>query len=135
MRLTVTHLRAAGLSDAQIIKVIEEAEAGMTARMNDAIKDLWGRMFEVVNNMQQRLAIPHGEKGGKFHDTLVGNMAELAAMLPQLNITNDPEIAAMGAALGQLSAYPAEMLRVSPDARAAAQTKAAELVKRMAQYV
>lgn len=129
-----------GIPPEEADRLVAEAVEGINARLNDAVKDLWTRMHKVVTNMQERLAVPLDEKGkpqkgGKFHDTLVTNVAELVELLPRLNLTNDPEIARMATDMGQLVAFPAETLRVSPEARSATQAKAAALAKRMAQYL
>lgn len=124
-----------GIPPEEAERLVTEAIDGINARLTDAVRDLWTRMHEVVSKMQERLAIPAGEKGGKFHDTLVSNVAELVELLPKLNLTNDPEIDALGKAMGQLVQVPAETLRTSPEAREVTRKKAAELAKRMAQYV
>lgn len=124
-----------GIPPEEAEKLCEQAVDGMQARLNDALKDLWKRMYEVVSTMQSRLSIPIGEKGGRFHDTLVDNVIELVELLPRLNLTGDPEIARMADEMQGLTKYPAETLRQSPDARTAVADKAALLIKQMAGYV
>lgn len=124
-----------GIPPEEADRLVAEAVEGINARLNDAVRDLWTRMHTAVSNMQARLSVPAGTKGGKFHDTLVSNVQDIVDLLPKLNLTNDPAIAQMGRDLAQLVMHPAETLRISPDARAATQLKAAALVKQMAQYV
>lgn len=124
-----------GIPPEEADRLVAEAVDGINARLNDAVRDLWARMHKVVTNMQERLSVPVGEKGGKFHDTLVSNVQDLLELMPKLNLTNDPEIAQMGRDMTALVAHPAETLRQSPDAREATRAKAAALAKRMAQYV
>lgn len=129
-----------GIPPEEADRLVAEAVDGINARLNDAVKDLWGRMYKVVANMQERLSVPLDEKGkaakgGKFHDTLVTNVAELIELLPRLNLTNDPNIDAAAKAMMGLVQHPAETLRVSPEAREATRAKAAALAKKMAQYV
>jgi hypothetical protein len=124
-----------GIPPEEADRLVAEAVEGINTRLNEAVKDLWARMHVVVTNMQERLAVPIGAKGGKFHDTLVGNVQDLLDVLPKLNLTNDPAIAQMAADMTHLVQFPAETLRQSPDARETTGLKAAALAKRMAQYV
>jgi hypothetical protein len=116
-------------------KLCVAAVEGLEACLNTAIKDVWSRMYGVVTAMQARLEIPIGEKGGKFHDSLVDNVAELLAILPNLNLLNDPEITTMSSEMKSLTKYPAETLRISPEARSVTAERAAALAAKMACYV
>lgn len=108
---------------------------GVQAQISDALKDLWARMHKVTAAMHERLSIPAGAKGGKFHDTLVTNIEDVLAVLPKLNLTNDPDIAAMGQMMETLVAAGPETLRTAPDLREQTARKAAELAKKMACFV
>lgn len=111
------------------------AAEGLESCLQSAINDVWKRMHSVVSAMQARLDVPIGEKGGKFHDSLVDNVSELVTLMPRLNLLNDPEITTMSNALQQLTKYPAETLRLSPEARSVTAERAAELIARMSGYV
>lgn len=124
-----------GIPPEEADRLVAEAVDGINARLTDAIKDLWARMYKVVGNMQERLAVPVGEKGGKFHDTLVTNVQDLIELLPKLNLTNDPDIARAAQEMSALVQHPAETLRQSEEVRKATCAKAAALAKRMSQYV
>lgn len=124
-----------GVPPDEVQKLMDAQVAGINERLNDAVKNLWSRMHEVVSNMQARLAVPIGEKGSKFHDTLVGNVQELLDLLPQLNLTNDPAIAKMAEQMRGLTVAPADVLREQSETRAAVAAKAKKLADRMKQYV
>lgn len=111
-----------------------EAVAGLEAQVTEAVRDLWGRMRTVVAAMSERLAVPHGAPGGKFHDTLTGNIQDLLTRIPALNLTGDPEIEALSAEMQTLLVAP-ETLRTDPDVRAEKAAKAKALAARMAQFV
>jgi hypothetical protein len=51
-------------------------------------KDIWNRIKESVSHLVERLS----EKKPIFHDTLVTNISELITLLPQLNVTDNPDI-------------------------------------------
>ena len=50
------------------------------------MRDPYERLYQHISRMVTRLSDPKGV----FHDTLVTGLAELCAVLPGLNITNDP---------------------------------------------
>jgi len=52
---------------------------------NQAMSDLWMRLFKVVEHMVERL----GKVDHKFKNSLVTNISELCELLPKLNITDD----------------------------------------------
>ncbi len=112
----------------------KNAVAGLEGQVGAAVKDLLQRMHGVVSSMAGRLDVPHGEKGGKFHDTLVGNISDMVARIPALNLTDDPEIKQLAQAMQEL-VCPPEVLRLDPDARADKAAKAKALAARMSQYV
>lgn len=119
----------------------EEAEAmrlealnGLQEQVNDALKDLWGRMSKVVVAMQERLSIPHGEKGGKFHDTLVENIRDIVDKVPTLNLTGDVVLTQVAKEMEDLLVAP-DALRTDPDLRAAKAAKAKLLAERMSTYI
>jgi hypothetical protein len=135
------------LPDAEDFRIIEgippdEAERlckvaveGLEAHLNEAITDLWKRMFKVVAAMQEKLVVPIGKPGGRFHDTLVDNISELVELLPRLNLTGSAEINAIADDMHELTRYPAEILRTSPEARDTTAARAAAIAERMKAYV
>jgi hypothetical protein len=68
-----------------------------------AVKDIQQRLVKAVGHMSDTLHNPTAT----FRDTLVVNLRELAALVPKLNITNDPDITDMVAAIsGTLDVEP-----------------------------
>lgn len=123
-----------GVPAEEVERLQAEAVVGMHEQVTYALKDLWQRMHKVAAAMSERLAIPHGAPGGKFHDTLVDNIADLLKRVPALNLTGDPEIDRISDEMRGLLCQP-ETLRVDPDARADKAEKARLLAKRMAAFV
>lgn len=123
-----------GIPPEEVERLQAEAVQGMQEQVTYALKDLWSRMHKVATAMSERLAIPHGAPGGKFHDTLVDNIADLLVRVPALNLTNDPEIVKMTDEMRELLCQP-DMLRLDPDVRAVKAAKAAALSARMAAFV
>jgi hypothetical protein len=59
--------------------------------MENAMRDVWARMHDVVFKMAERLDDPKK----LFHDTLVSNVQETADLLRHLNATKDSNIEAI----------------------------------------
>ena len=54
----------------------------------EAVKDCWNRLHSVVSKAAQRLADPESN----LRESLLENVLEVCAMLPRLNITDDPAL-------------------------------------------
>ena len=112
-----------------------EAVSGLEEQVQAALKDLSGRMYAAVSAMQARLEIAPGEKGAKFHDSLVENIRELIKRIPKLNLTDDKEIIALSAEMEELVAHSPLTLREDPLVRNQTADKARALAARMATYI
>lgn len=82
----------------------------------EASKELFNRIFERVQHMVERLKLYHIGDDGKaknfFHASLVGNIKDLAELLPLLNVTDDPLLTKMAERLDlELCEYTPEELR------------------------
>ena len=76
-----------------------------------------------------------GKRSGVFRDSLVENIAELAAVLPALNVARDPELDRMARAmLGTLTKHDGDSLRDSEGARQETLDATAELLGEMANF-
>jgi hypothetical protein len=77
-----------GLPAQQAARLAESLEKSKRACMENAMRDVWMRMHDVVFKMAERLEDPKKT----FHDTLVTNVRETADLLKHLNAVNDPHI-------------------------------------------
>lgn len=109
----------------QIEKNAREAEAR-------AMRDLWDRLHDATAAMVDRLSQPDAI----FRDSLIGNMRELLAILPRLNISNDPALAALAdEADRKLAAYHPQDLRDDKATRAAVAADAAAIMDKMRDFM
>lgn len=69
-------------------KVKSAIEAAAEARMATAMGDVWKRMAETVSYFQTRMADPKAV----FRDSTVENIDDLLALIPGLNVLDDPDI-------------------------------------------
>lgn len=117
-------------------ELVEEIKNNIVDNNVNAIQNAnnaaWTRVIERVEKLKIGLeAYKPGGNGqkveGKFHDTLIGNIAELASLIPSINVANDPDLSRMAQKLNSLTAYTAQDLRES-DALRQEVTKQAGLV-------
>jgi hypothetical protein len=70
-------------------ELVKNCERAYNDRLNNAMKDAWGRLHECLMRMSERLA--DNEKGEKkiFRDSLIENAVELVDLLKHFNLTGD----------------------------------------------
>ena len=86
--------------------------------------DLSERLRDAILKVATKLADPKAI----FRDTLTGNLADLLALVPDLNLRDDPTISAMADKAKALLEHDPETLREDPIARADTAVKAQEIV-------
>lgn len=105
----------------EIDRIRQQIENSTQAAFEDAVKDVYNRIGNVVGHMAGRLRAYNVTADGvehPFRDSMVENVRELAALLPALNVTEDAGIAQVSASIAQeLCTYDADTLRASQNAR------------------
>lgn len=108
----------------------------------EAQRELLRRMIAPVKAMADKLSEQPklDKKTGKakddivFRDTLIGNIQEIVALAPKLNITGDQQIDQFCKEMEGLTRYTPDTLRDDKVTRSEAATKAAEICKRLTGY-
>lgn len=73
-------------------KELEEQYKGYyETKLNDAMKEAWTRLHEVLTHISERLDYTDENKK-KFWDSTITNAVELCGLLTALNVTNDPKL-------------------------------------------
>lgn len=108
--------------------------------MANAVRDVWSRIGDVVSAMSGKLRDYKPAQGeekaqGIFRDSLVGNIRDLVAILPALNITGDPRLEKATADLEKLARFDAKELRDSDSIRSATADAADAILDEMRQFV
>jgi hypothetical protein len=103
-------------------EVLKQMEADLSKRLshnyNEACVDLFQRIQTQTANMAERLENYQGTREGAFRDSLVGNIRELAQLLPKLNVSGDKRLADLAARIDkELCEYDAQVLREVDGAR------------------
>jgi hypothetical protein len=99
-----------------------------------AMGEAWGRVQDVLEKTVERLANPTAI----FRDSLVDNAVELCAIMPSLNISNDPQMETVRKTIERTLAKFAgnvDALRHDPAEREGAAIQLAEVMRKMAGYM
>jgi hypothetical protein len=64
----------------------------LTTIEENARVSLYERMLEPMKRFVDKLAVPIGQEGSIFRDSLIGNLNELLCVLPRLNMNNDAHV-------------------------------------------
>ncbi len=121
------------LNDAEV----EEIKKSITERndnaFKDATKELWVRLHKVVKHMADKL---EGDSKTRLFESMIGNIQELVAMLPQLNFEDDQELEKIRKEVEEkLCRYDVENLRKDPEAKKEAAKEAKEILDAMAGFM
>jgi hypothetical protein len=73
-------------------EVQESCDRAHEERLNNAMREAWGRLHECLTRMSERLTDNADGSRKIFRDSLVENGVELVDMLKHLNITKDPSL-------------------------------------------
>ena len=82
-------------SEAALQELKEHYENQYNSRLENAMQDVWQRMFDCLTHMKDRLTdeVVAGDVKKKiFRDSLIENAMELINIMPALNLTNDPKL-------------------------------------------
>lgn len=115
------------MSAAQADALRAKMEAAMSQRISKAMSSVWERLAEVLGNFTERT-----KSGMGIRVELVQNLREIVEILPELNITDDPELEAIRQRINdRLTGYDAAELRTDDAARAAAHRDAKKIMDQM----
>lgn len=104
----------------------------MKAIETDAMRDVWTRLHDVVQKAAEKLAQPDAI----FRDSLLDNVTDLCALLPKLNVTDDPELEKARVNVEKaVSKMKPEILRDNAKDRQDAAAKLAEISKTMGAFM
>ena len=116
----------------EVGKIQREIESRVAEAQDNAMKDIWDRLYEKVSRMADKLS----DKNGIFRDTLVQNTIDLCNILPNLNISNNPKLEEMRREVeNKLCGYVPQELRDNEHVRSMAAQDAQRILDSMSGYV
>ena len=127
------------LGDEQVAAIRGEIEGQAEAALAKASKDLWGRLHGVIARMSERLGAfrvnDEGKQENGFKNSLVSNIEELVAILPALNITNDPVLTDLtNRARAELCLHDAPVLKQNDRLREKVKASADDILSALVAY-
>lgn len=93
-----------------VSELTQHYEHYYTTQLNNAMRDVWGRLHNVLSRMSERLDYSDTETKKIFRDSLVDNVLEVVEMMRSCNITGDMQMTAAAQKLQDA------LLGVTPDA-------------------
>lgn len=129
------------LGDGQAELIRREIEDRAEAQIQEAMREVYRRVADACERMVDRLRSyqpgSDGERAqGVFRDSLVDNVRDLASILPALNITADPHLAAIAERVRRdLTRHDAAELREDEGARETVADAAAAILADVSDFL
>lgn len=129
-------IRLEGLGEAELAEINASKEREIQTAVERALGDVYGRIHDAVGHMAAKLHEYNVDKNGKvtgiFRDSLIENVRELAALLPNFNFTDDPLLDSLAKDIAKIAVHEPEDLRLDDRLRAKVATKADDIMARLA---
>lgn len=110
-------------------------ESAVKTHYEAANKELWTRLYNVVEHMRDRLKTI-GEPGTRFYDSNVENIRELCKLLPRLNIGEDQNLENMRVEIErELTRYTPDELKTDEASAKETEKKADEILRKLAGFM
>lgn len=121
-----------GISPEDAKRLADDAAESERKRLAFAMGAAAKKLYKAVKSMHDTMATPIGEKGAKFNDTKLDNILAIAELIPSLNLTNDPKLAALAKEAKKLATKSPGELREDEVKRKAAAKEAEGLAAKLA---
>lgn len=125
-----SHFMTEGLASAAVEEMRTKLQNENEQRIQEATKDTWNRLLLPI----KMLADKFSEKKPIVHDSIIGNIKEILALIPELNLTDDASMKATAKEIQEkFATLSVDDLRQNVEIRKAAAKEAAALVARFGQ--
>jgi hypothetical protein len=96
-RMVFTPLPEAGdfrldVANEDLAELRRQYDTSLNARLTEAMQSQWDKLHDMLVRMSEKLEEPEGEDKRRWHDTFIGNAAEMCKMLTHLNVAKDPKL-------------------------------------------
>jgi hypothetical protein len=82
-------------------KIVTQMQRKNDERVTQVTSECFDRAYSAISNMVERLeAFDPDKKGAKLYDSLVGNVRDIADLLPSLNVGDDPRLEQLAKEIG-----------------------------------
>lgn len=133
----------ADMADADAKKIKDSIDAGVKARVDGAVTDVYRRLGEAIQNVAEKLAPDDEGKPKIFRDSLLTNLKDLLDLMGPLNVAKDPALELLRDKVrGYIDGVEADDIRANeknkkykPEVHARMQEQFAALSEQFAGYV
>ncbi len=126
----------AALADDEADMIRKDMQARAADRYAAAMRDVWTRLYDAIQHISTTLPAYDNGNVKRFNDSIIGNLGDLLAILPGLNLTNDPQLSAIAdRAAAELAGINPQTLRDDPTARSRATSSATAICSTMAGFL
>ena len=120
------------IADEELSAIQQEVTDRVTNASQEAMKEAWQRLYDVVKHASDKLNDPTGV----FRDSLVANINDICGVLPRLNFADDPNLEELRQEVeGKLANNHPESLRNDPDLRRDKASEAREIMDKMGAFM
>jgi len=135
----VDDIRVGGIPREMRDRFVQDVKAAEKSRMEGTVRHVADRVEEVLTRMVDRMGAygkdADGKVVGRFHDTIITNVRDIAGLLEHFNITDDPAIEEVRRRLiNDICPVSPEELRGSPELRKDIQSKATEILSKVGRF-
>lgn len=123
--------RIDGIVDEELKKIELSVEESIKETQVVVMHELWNRLYTVINHMVEKL----DESDKIFRDSLIGNVANLCDLLPDLNITEDQDLEKMRREVEQRLLVDPKLLRGDDEVRKMTYESAKDILSAMQGFI
>jgi hypothetical protein len=123
------------IADEELARIHDEVEARVKQAGQQAMQDVWQRLYDKVTHMADRLSKLDDPKT-RFHESTLEHVTDLCELLPRLNVLDDPNLEAMRQEVeGKLAGLSKDSVVLSPTFRQTKIDEANDIAARMAAFM
>lgn len=120
------------LGDEELDRIRKDMEARVDTAAKIAMRDVWGRLYERVSNMVEKLA----DMDVEFRASTIDTVKDVCGMLSKLNVMDDPNLEAMRLEVEQrLTKHNRDALIDNPVLRIQTAIEAKDIMDRMGAFM
>ena len=90
---------------------IEHLKKELEKQTSESLKQAMLSIYKKIEKLTQHMAETLADTDAKFHKTLTGNLQKVVDVLPELNLTGDAELTALGKEIKELAKVPINELK------------------------
>lgn len=123
------------LADDELANIQSDLKRRVEENSIIAMRDAWQRLYDRVKHMVERLSKMDDPKS-RFHESTFEHLAELCALLPRLNVTDDPNLEAMRVMVeAKLTGLSGDAVKNDPVLRQTKIDEASDIMARMGAFM